>query len=375
MPNRRFTILILGNQNAGKSSFINNCIGQKLLKTGHGATTNHISIIIPGASRQTLSLNQAQNLVPFTNLPPQSTVEIFDGYKKNDQDLQNSQFLSQVSAIFEVENQPKSISPFIFIDTPGFVEKTDFQPLKQLIKQVDLILLFVESSKFQLTNQTIELINHIVNKNIDMKIILSKIDLVGSKFEYVQNVVSCSQMIQRCIQFKEFDIYPITLPKFSSAKSKVQSELNGSGMSLEKLEAPFIVSNFDCLKDFEDEMENQIIIQFRNLLDRFKIDCKNLNRSIKDYEQTCKQIKKFTIKMWSLRVFLICSLIGIVMIKFNKNTQIFSNLVIINIISLIASLFIWKKPLVGMQKIGEMESLVDGNLMQCVKKLEAVQIE
>ena len=63
-PRKKITVMLMGNHSAGKSSFINWYIDEKIQRTGVAIETQGFTIVTSGKKRETLSGNATVHLYP-----------------------------------------------------------------------------------------------------------------------------------------------------------------------------------------------------------------------------------------------------------------------------------------------------------------------
>ena len=64
-PEKRLYVMIMGNHSAGKSSFINWFIGEKLQKTKVAIETVEINLVMHGSKKTELSGYNIMKMLPF----------------------------------------------------------------------------------------------------------------------------------------------------------------------------------------------------------------------------------------------------------------------------------------------------------------------
>ena len=131
--------MLIGNHSAGKSSFINWYIGEKLQKTHISIETIEINLIMHGASQTELSGHNVLKMLPFME-------ELYD--KKTQEDTFPG-LLNNMSVKTSCSRE-RNFEHIVFIDTPGLADgglryKFDVEKVYEwFAKHVDLICVMLD---------------------------------------------------------------------------------------------------------------------------------------------------------------------------------------------------------------------------------------
>ena len=172
VPRRKIMIMLIGNHSAGKSSFINWYIGDKIQKTGVAIETQGFTFITNGKKRESLTGKATLHLHPhFKTL-------------KNIQGI--SDYIStEISP--SLENRFNFVT---FIDTPGLVDGEMYYPydvdkaILWLGNITDLIFVFFDPIGQALCKRTLDLVQKLNAQSSDkVKFFLSKADEAGDEYD------------------------------------------------------------------------------------------------------------------------------------------------------------------------------------------------
>ncbi|CAL6021806.1 Elongation_factor Tu GTP binding and transmembrane domain-containing protein [Hexamita inflata] len=244
VPNRKFSVLVLGASSLGKSSFINHFIKTPILKTGKSQTTEQLTFILPGQLRQSLNYANGKHLFPelaqtFDKYCPeycdQALVEIFSSMN---QQLEFSAMFKSMTETFgaDIDSPP---SPFLFIDSPGLTSETPksvIKCLEVLALQVDAVMLFVDQYS---PPHTFNYIQYIQQAKLESKlyIVKPKLDELDSANDIIQSLSELSQLIARQTT-NTFKLYTIALPQFALSQKQKMNEDFRKQMKLQELQNP-----------------------------------------------------------------------------------------------------------------------------------------
>lgn len=168
-PRRKLTVLLVGTHSAGKSSFINHYVGERIQKTGVAVETQGFSFVTAGRRRETLSgpatLRLFEQLAPFSRLGATHAVT------------------TEVSAC----RRRKAFPLVTLIDTPGLLDSRAFdysfnieECIDELARQADLVLVFFDPS-MQAPDAILNMVNRLCeHARPKLRCFLSKADTVCS---------------------------------------------------------------------------------------------------------------------------------------------------------------------------------------------------
>ena len=109
-PSKKATVLVIGNHSAGKSSFINWYVGEKIQSTGIGIETSHFTMITHGEKSSELRSEGTMTMYPFFR-------EIMN---YSDKKVYGT-FFSNLTT--KISNKDEKNFKFVdFIDTPGLTD-------------------------------------------------------------------------------------------------------------------------------------------------------------------------------------------------------------------------------------------------------------
>ena len=103
--------MIIGNHSAGKSSFINWYIGEKLQKTRVSIETIEINMVMHGAQQQELTGHNVVKMLPFMKelYDKETKKELFPGLLNN-------------LTVKTCTSKARNFDQIVFIDTPGLAD-------------------------------------------------------------------------------------------------------------------------------------------------------------------------------------------------------------------------------------------------------------
>ena len=110
-PQKKLYVMIIGNHSAGKSSFINWYIGEKLQQTRVAIETIEINLVMRGAFETELSGHNVMKSLPFME-------ELYDkGTKK-----ERFPGLLNNMTVKTSTSKARNFDQIVFIDTPGLAD-------------------------------------------------------------------------------------------------------------------------------------------------------------------------------------------------------------------------------------------------------------
>jgi hypothetical protein len=172
VPRRKIMIMLIGNHSAGKSSFINWYVGDKIQKTGVAIETQGFTFITNGKKRESLTGKATIHLHPHFK-----TLESIRG----------------ITDFISTEISPSTENRFnfvTFIDTPGLVDGEMYYPydvdkaILWLGNIADLIFVFFDPIGQALCKRTLDLVQKLNSQASDkIKFFLSKADEAGDEHD------------------------------------------------------------------------------------------------------------------------------------------------------------------------------------------------
>lgn len=167
-PRRKIIVLLIGNHSAGKSSFINWYIKEKVQKTGVAIETQGFTFVTNGKKRESLTGKATIHLYPYFK-----TLEKIPGV---------IQYLStEISP-----SKEKKFNLVTFVDTPGLVDGDIHYPydvdkaISWLGDLADLIFVFFDPIGQALCKRTLNLVEKLNTRHSErMRFYLSKADEAG----------------------------------------------------------------------------------------------------------------------------------------------------------------------------------------------------
>ncbi|XP_015783922.1 uncharacterized protein LOC107361601 [Tetranychus urticae] len=169
-PRRKIMVMLIGNHSAGKSSFINWYVGDRIQKTGVAIETQGFTFITNGKKRESLT--------------GKATLHLHPHFKA----LENIKGLSDY---LSTEISPSLANRFncvTFIDTPGLVDGDMYYPydvdkaIQWLGGIADLIFVFFDPIGQALCRRTLDVVQKLNAVNTEkIKLYLSKADEAGEE--------------------------------------------------------------------------------------------------------------------------------------------------------------------------------------------------
>ncbi|WIA39674.1 hypothetical protein OEZ86_005739 [Tetradesmus obliquus] len=199
-PRKKISVMIVGNHSAGKSSFINWYIGERVCKTGVAIETRGFILCTSGRKRETLTGD--------------ATIRYFDYLE----DLGGFQGLLPNLFTEITTSTERSFACVDFVDTPGLVDgdmKYPF-PVKDSIMwmadHVDLILVFFDPVSQATCKRTMEVVEQLNNTHHLEKIhyFMSKADEVTDERDRQRVLIQITQNLATRIR----NSHAFNLPTF-----------------------------------------------------------------------------------------------------------------------------------------------------------------
>ena len=243
-PRRKINVLLIGNHSAGKSSFINWYINEKVQKTGVAIETQGFTFVTNGKKRESLT--------------GRATIHLYPHFKT----------LEKIPGVIEylsTEISPSKANKFnlvTFIDTPGLVDGDIHYPydvdksIMWLGDLADLIFVFFDPIGQALCKRTLNLVEKLNSRHSDrMRFYLSKADEAGHESDR-QKVMM--QIVQELCK---------------------RPGLNKCGFDMPTIYVPIDGKESKCVNQIEEvcnDIEKTINYTIQNTLNTLEKDCQQL---------------------------------------------------------------------------------------------------
>ena len=247
-PRRKIIVLLIGNHSAGKSSFINWYINQKVQKTGVAIETQGFTFVTNGKKRESLT--------------GRATIHLYPHFKT----------LEKIPGVIEylsTEISPSTSNKFnlvTFIDTPGLVDGDVHYPydvdkaMSWLGDLADLIFVFFDPIGQALCKRTLNLVEKLNARHSDrMRFYLSKADEAGHESDR-QKVMM--QIVQELCK---------------------RPGLNKCGFDMPTIYVPIDGKESRCVNQIQEvcsDIEKTINYTIQNTLNTLEKDCEQLSQLI-----------------------------------------------------------------------------------------------
>ena len=217
-PSKNLTVLVIGNHSAGKSSFINWYVEEKVQNTGIAIETSHFTMVKFGDKKVEIQSEGTLALYPFLReIMKRSRKEVY------------GKFFSNLTTK-TCTNKVKNIEKIDFIDTPGLTDgNVDYdcdiiEMIKWVSTHVDAILVFLDPVGQALCTKTMNMIEYLYqNHKRKTSICLSKIDQVDPDDFNKLSMQVYSAIIARTHDI-HLDVIPIsTIKDYKGPNNKISS--------------------------------------------------------------------------------------------------------------------------------------------------------
>ena len=217
-PSKNLTVLVIGNHSAGKSSFINWYVEEKVQNTGIAIETSHFTMVKFGDKKVEIQSEGTLALYPFLReIMKRSRKEVYGKFFAN---------LTTKTCT----NKVKNIEKIDFIDTPGLTDgNVDYdcdiiEMIKWVSAHVDAILVFLDPVGQALCTKTMNMIEYLYLKHKKKtSICLSKIDQVDPDDFNKLSMQVYSAIIART-QDIHLDVIPIsTIKDYKGPNNKISA--------------------------------------------------------------------------------------------------------------------------------------------------------
>ncbi|CAF1685230.1 unnamed protein product, partial [Adineta ricciae] len=205
-PNKKISILLIGNHSAGKSSLVNWYIEDNVQRTGVAIETQGVSIITSGKRRESLMGPATMHLFPY--LRPLGNIPGLMNYLTT-----------------EISSSKQKKFPLVsFVDTPGLVDGAMAYPfdVEQAIlwlgNHADLIFVLFDPIGQALCKRTLTLVEQLNKSNPEkMHYYLAKADEAGSDRDRHRVLMQIVQNLCRQPEISKtnFDMPTIYLPELA----------------------------------------------------------------------------------------------------------------------------------------------------------------
>ena len=175
-PEKRLYVMIIGNHSAGKSSFINWFIGEKLQSTKVAIETVEMNLVMHGSKKTELSGYNVMKMLPFMK----------DLYDKKTKKERFPGLLNNLS-VKTSTSKKRGFEQIVFIDTPGLADgslkyKFDVDKVYEwFAEHCDLVLVFFDPIGQALCQKTNLMIQRLFELGqTEIKFFMTKGDMVSS---------------------------------------------------------------------------------------------------------------------------------------------------------------------------------------------------
>lgn len=261
-PSKKANVLIIGNHSAGKSSFINWYIGERIQSTGIAIETSHFTMVTHGEKAIELSTEGTLSMYPFLR-------EIMSRSDKTTYGTFFANLNTKISS-----KKERKFDKIDFIDTPGLTDGNVryncdiIEMMKWVSEFVDLILVFLDPVGQALCMKTMEMIEFLNSKySRKLKICLSKVDQIENEEDFAKLNLQIYSEISARTQAMNIEIIPFSITKdFNKPTNKIQAvidavENTAKFKSLRNIEiltndCYFIQNHVERLKAFNTSTSN-----------------------------------------------------------------------------------------------------------------------
>lgn len=244
-PRKKISVLLIGNHSAGKSSFINWYVEEKVQRTGVAIETQGFSIVTSGRKRESLTGNATLHLYP--HFEPLRQIEGVTDY-----------LTTEIST-----SKQKRFNLVKFIDTPGLVDGDMQYPfdvnraILWLGDLADLIFVFFDPIGQALCKRTLNIVEELSDHHSEiMRFYLSKADEAGDESDR-QRVLM--QIVQELCK---------------------RPNLNRTGFEMPTIYVPTMnQKGSSCVNQIEEvcqDIEKTINQTIQNTLNSLERDCDNI---------------------------------------------------------------------------------------------------
>lgn len=292
-------VLFLGNHSSGKSSFINHLLGEDLQDTGMAPTDDGFTMIVNGATHDTIDGHAAVSNPSFTV-----------GHLRN----LGPAFLSR----FKVKTCPSSfLNETRLVDSPGMIDHQvddhgrgyHFKSaVRSFAESSDLILLFFDPDKPGTTGETMDIYTETLSGlEHKMVILLHKVDQMENLSDFARSYGTLCWNLSRQASTKDMPkIYMTFIPeKVSNFRKNDDSALD--------------LSDFEhSLEAVKDEISQAPVRRIDNLLTELDRRARWLTMVLRIVKLTQTRRFKITGITWSTVVFIL--LLGGILVYAEKGS-------------------------------------------------------
>lgn len=249
-PQQKITVLLVGNHSAGKSSFINWYVGQKIQRTGTAMETSGFTFITSGKKRESLTGEATINLLPHMK------------------GLKDCAGVADCITTEIVTSHEKSFPLITFVDSPGLIDGDALTKypydidaaLKWLGRSANLVFVFFDPIGQALRKHTLDVVESMCSdKNSDYKkmhFYLSKADIAGNAKERQKVMIQMSKdlygnPIQRPGMAKvgtHAEVPTIFIPREDGPESDCPNQIDEVCQLMDKSIASTVQSMLNTLK-------------------------------------------------------------------------------------------------------------------------------
>ncbi len=205
-PRRKVNVLIVGNHSAGKSSFINWYIDDRIQHTGVAIETQGFTMVTNGQKKTLAPIKGESSVLMYPFLLP-----LKEQFGKSLVENLNTVVSTSTSRQFPMVN---------FIDSPGLVDGDISYPfdvneaIVAFADSADLVFVFMDPMGQALCSRTMAVVKELNRVHFDkVKYYLTKADTVENPHELMKLMVQITQNIQQHINHQHgLEIPAIFLP-------------------------------------------------------------------------------------------------------------------------------------------------------------------
>ncbi|XP_062590827.1 uncharacterized protein LOC134252378 [Saccostrea cucullata] len=224
-PRKKISVLLIGNHSAGKSSFINWYVEEKVQRTGVAIETQGFSIVTSGRKRESLTGNATLHLYP--HFEPLRQIKGVTDY-----------LTTEIST-----SKQKRFNLVKFIDTPGLVDGDMQYPfdvnraILWLGELADLIFVFFDPIGQALCKRTLNIVEELSNNHSEiMRFFLSKADEAGDEGDRQRVLMQIVQELCKRPNLNRtgFEMPTIFIPNMNQKNSTCVNQIEDVCQDIEK---------------------------------------------------------------------------------------------------------------------------------------------
>ena len=240
-PGKKSTVLVIGNHSAGKSSFINWYIGEKIQNTGIAVETSHFTIITYGEKTNELRSEGTLGMYPFLReIMNRNLKEVYGTFFAN----LNTKISSKKNNLFQFVD---------FIDTPGLTDgyvryNCDIiEMMKWMSNYVDLVLVLLDPIGQALCTKTMDMIEFLSRKYPQkVKVCLSKADQIDNEEDFHKLSIQIHSAISTMTEQINVEIIPFSILENSKT---ISNKIHSITEAIEKSSKSKALTNIEILNN------------------------------------------------------------------------------------------------------------------------------